>query len=114
MLLDNEVLHYSFLYSTNKAFNNVFRFIIRLRTEVDYDALKRASKTAFKRYPYFCVKLVKKGDCYDVVFNDKDVIVAYSSKPLILRTKEANCHFVSIGCSGKEINIDVYHSLTDA
>lgn len=60
MLLGNEFLHYSFLYSTNRAFNNVFRLVIRLKTEVDYDALKRASKTAFKRYPYFCVKLVKK------------------------------------------------------
>lgn len=114
MLLCNEFLHYSFLYSTNIAFNNVFRLVIRLKTEVDYDALKRASKTAFKRYPYFCVKLVKKGDCYDVVFNDRDVKVIHSSSPIVLGTEEANCHFVSIGCSGKAIYIDVYHSLTDA
>lgn len=40
--------------------------------------------------------------------------VIHSSSPIVLGTEETNYHFVSIGCSGKEIYIDVYHSLTDA
>ena len=73
MLLDNEFLHYSFLYSTNKAFDNVFRFIITLKTAVDGSALQRAVISAFKRYPYFTVKLVSKDGGYDVVFNDNPI-----------------------------------------
>lgn len=114
MLLDNEFLHYSFLYSTNSSFNNVFWLIIRLKKEVDTEALKRASSVAFTRYPYLKVKLVSSPDGYDVVFNDKDVSVTPSSKMPILGTEDANHHYVSLGYNGKEILVDVYHSLTDA
>lgn len=114
MLLDNEFLHYSFLYSTNKAFDNVFRFIIKLKTAVDGSALQRAVIPAFRRYPYFTVKLITKDSGYDVVFNDNPIKVTEGPKPVCLGTYESNFHFVSVGFSGKEIHIDVYHSLTDA
>ncbi len=114
MLLDNEFLHYSFLYSTNKAFDNVFRFIITLKTTVDGSALQRAVIPAFRRYPYFTVKLITKEGGYDIVYNDNPIIVTEGLKPVCLGTAESNYHFVSVGFSGKEIYIDVYHSLTDA
>ena len=91
MLLDNEFLHYSFLYSTNKAFDNVFRFIITLKTAVDGSALQRAVIPAFKRYPYFTVKLVSKDGGYDVVFNDNPIKVTEGPKPVCLGTEYSRC-----------------------
>lgn len=114
MLLNNEFLHYSFLYSTNKNFDNVFRFIISLKNQVNDTALKRAVIKTFKRYPYFTVKLTASNNTYDVVFNDNPIVVTNGEKPICLGTKEANYHYISIGYNNKNIYIDVYHSLTDA
>lgn len=48
------------LYKSKKNNSYSMRFRIRLTDPIDADALRIAVDSAIKRYPYFCVRLIKK------------------------------------------------------
>lgn len=113
MLLNNRFMHYSFLYATNDNFHNVFRIIINMKEEIQEEMLQKAVNMAIRRYPYFSIRVVRKENGYDVVENDKPIVVYKGFKPPYLGTDETNGHFMAVGYEKKSLFIDCYHSLTD-
>lgn len=114
MLLDCQYEHYSFLYVNNKEMRFTYRIIVNLKDTVDFSAMRKAVDTAIKRYPYFSVKVVKHGNEYDVVPNEKPIPVINSSDSVCLGTDETNGHLIAVCCENNTVNFDFYHGLTDA
>lgn len=113
MFLDNSFMHDSFLYATNSSFHNVFRIIICMKEEVQGEVLQYAVNRAIKRYPYFAIKVEKHETGYDIVKNEKPIVVYRGFQAPCLGTLETNDHFIAVGYEGSHLFIDCYHSLTD-
>ncbi len=111
--MKNMICKNQFLYSSWDTFSNVIRRKVGLYKDIEFDVLNEAVQEAAVRYPYFCRKIVKIVDEYDVVFNEAAVPVCKGDTPLILGSREANGHFMAVSCAGNEIIFDIYHSMTD-
>ena len=58
------------IYAAGKDLHNTIRTIIEMTEPVNSDALREAAALAITRYPYFSVKLVRRGEEYVMIHND--------------------------------------------
>jgi len=89
------------------------RFRIRLSSPVDADVLRNAVDSTMKRYPYFCVRLLKKGDEFVFADNQNPVVIADVPNGTELNAAESNYHMISFSGYDNWIVMDVFHGLTD-
>ena len=102
------------LYKSKKNNSYSMRFRIRLTDPIDADALRNAVDTTMKRYPYFCVRLIKKGEEFFFANNPSPIVIANSPKGTELNTAESNYHMISFSGYDNWIVMDIFHGLTDA
>ncbi len=101
------------LYVSDKDISNVMCLRLRMRDAIDGEILKNAVKTTAIRYPYFCVKLKKKGRDYFFEKNDRTVVVIDSERGVELNSEESNYHLLSVSWHEDRLVLYMSHALTD-
>ena len=101
------------LYKSKKNNSYSMRFRIRLSDPIDADALRNAVDSVMKRYPYFCVRLLKKGEEFVFADNKSPVVIADTPKGAELNAAESNYHMISFSGYDNWIVADIFHGLTD-
>ncbi len=109
----DRIIRNEFLYRSWDTYSHMLRAKVILKEKVDLNLLTRAVQKAKERYPYFCKKVLRRGDDYEIVFNEAPAPVYEGSKGICLGSDEANGHFFSVCCKDRSIWIDLYHSMTD-
>ncbi|MBR1796986.1 MAG: hypothetical protein IJ757_03100 [Clostridiales bacterium] len=101
------------LYTSEKVFAMTIRVRVTMKEDVDIDVLKSAANVAIERYPYFRKEVVLGEDGgYDLIPNDREVVVLRTSAKLPdLCTEEVNRHLLYIDCEGRDIYLNISHSM---
>ncbi len=100
-------------YAAGDDLWNTIRTAVTLKEPVDTAALEEAAKRTAERYPYFSVKLARRGDQYLLEHNDAPFVIAKGSRPLRLNSAESNGHLVSLCAEGSRLFLDSTHFLMD-
>ena len=101
------------LYKSKNNNSYSMRIRMQLTDPIDADALRNAVDITMKRYPYFCVRLLKKGDEFVFADNQSPVVIADTPKGKELNAAESNYHMISFSGYDNWIVMDVFHGLTD-
>ena len=101
------------LYKSKNNNSYSIRIRIRLTDPIDADILRNAVDNTMKRYPYFCVRLLKKGDEFVFVDNQSPVVIANVPQGTELNAAESNYHMISFSGYDNWIVMDIFHGLTD-
>ena len=109
----DRILRNEFLYRSWDTYSHMLRAKVILKERVDLSLLTKAVQKAKERYPYFCKKVLRRGDDYEIVFNEAPAPVYEGSKGICLGSDEANGHFFSVCCKDRSIRVDLYHSMAD-
>ena len=101
------------LYQSEKLFSHTVRIHVRMKDEVDIAVLDQAVNRAIKRYPYFAVRVsVDEDGGYVLLPNDKRIAVMPTGKRMPnLGSKAVNEHLVYADCKGKDIYLNISHSM---
>lgn len=110
----NRIVCNDLFYFNFDDFSHVMRSRVTLRCDgIDgrllYDAVQRAAA----RYPYFCKKIIRHGEEYEIAHNDAPIPVNAGSKPVLLGSGEAGGHLLSVSYVNRTIIFDISHNLTD-
>ena len=102
------------LYQSEKFFAQSVRIHVRMKDEVDVNALDKAVNTAIRRYPYFAVKVtVDEDGAYVLVPNDKKIVVMPTADKLpSLGDGSINDHLLFVDYSGKDIYFNISHTMS--
>lgn len=100
------------LYSLSWGKCNIMRVRVRMRDLVEPKAMRHAVDMTMKRYPYFCVELMK-DDEYYFAENDRPIVITTSLAGVDLNTPESNYHLVSFSWEDNWIIMDISHAITD-
>lgn len=87
--------------------------MIRLRDPIDRSVLRKAVDMTMQRYPYFCVRLRKKGRQYVFAENTQPVVISDTLKGTELNSESSNYHMIAFSAEGDRIVLDLFHGLTD-
>ncbi len=104
---------YRFLYLSTKTHPKVIRLRVRMRDQIDPDALEAAVETTMRRFPYYAVALRRDGDRFVFEPNDRPVRVLRASDAFALNAPETNGHLIAFSWADDRIVLDVFHGLTD-
>lgn len=99
----------------DSKYNNIFRFTLILKENINANILKNAIKKALEIYPSYKVK-IKDGLFWNYfIENKKDIIVEKDNKKILKRInfKKNNDYLFKISYIKNKINLDIYHVLTD-
>lgn len=101
------------LYKISILSKYVIRTKVKMKDQVDIDALRKAVNIATRRYPYFMVKVkIDDEGSYVFVPNDNDIVVVQTSKKNPdLCTEEVGLHLLYVDCTDKEIYFNISHAL---
>ena len=101
------------LYRVGKRIRYTVRIKVTMKEDVDIDILRVSVNKAINRYPYFRVKIILDDDGgYNLIPNNKDIVVIETRDNLPkLGSEEVNNHLLYIDTKGKEIYINICHSL---
>ena len=86
---------------------------VELQEEIDSEILQKAVDTAFRRYPYFSIRLLLRNGEFVLIPNLMPHKVVVGDTPVILGSEEVNYHLVVVSCSGNRIFFHVSHCITD-
>lgn len=89
------------------------RILTKLKETVDKKSLEYAVDKAIKRYPYFCIKVVRDSGELLSVPNELPIVVYEGPEVYPLGSDEVNRHLLAISFYKKEINFYVSHVITD-
>ena len=103
----------SIFYAAGRDLQNTIRMCIILKEPVDSGALKNAVQKAAVRFPYFCVRLARKGEEYVLEENSLPFVVSEGGKTVALGSSQSNGHLFAFACDGCRLYIDSVHFLTD-
>ena len=101
------------LSRSGKMIKYSVRIRVTMKDDVDIDVLRKSVNTAIKRYPYFRKQIIVDIDSsFDLIDNDKDIVVIETSDNLpLLGSEKVNKHLFYADCDGKDINFNISHSL---
>ena len=101
------------LYAADNNLFNTIRTKITMTEPVNHNALRSAVDSAITRYPYFAVKLVKRGEQYVMVSNNESIVISSGGKAITLGSAASNYHLLAIAYTTDSIYIDTSHFITD-
>jgi len=101
------------IYAAGKNLLNTIRLISEMTEPVNADALRKAAGLAIKRYPYFSVKLVRRGEEYVMIHNDAPLTVTAGGRAIPLGGAESAGHLLALAYDKKTIFVDSSHFITD-
>lgn len=81
------------IYETTDAYPHSLRVTMTMKDMVDGEKLKQAVRLTMKRYPYFCVRLIREGEKYFFLENSQDLVVINSYETITLEVSAVNGHF---------------------
>jgi len=108
--LFSQVLYF---YPVTKKMGYTVRYIVRLKEEIDGNALRRAFDSAMERYPYLRLKWVKGLRNDSLVYNDAPLVVLNTDEALTLGEKQTNGHLLALSYKRRSIYINNSHGLVD-
>ena len=112
--VENKVVKNDLLYFKFDDFDHVMRHKIRLKTVIDGGILTDVVKKAQARYPYFCIRVLRSGEDYEIVHNDLPIPVREGETPVVLGSEENNGHFLAVSYTENVIIFDIDHNLADS
>ncbi len=89
------------------------RLEIKLNDFIDGKVLKNAVNKSIKKFPYFAVKVVKKGEEYVTEENSLPLVVYSGDKIFDLGSEKVNYHMLSVYYNKDDIVFFVSHVITD-
>ena len=101
------------IYALGKGVMNSFRVDITLTETIDPEILKIAISETVPRYPYFAVRLARRGEEYVWESNELPIVISKGRRALTLNSAESNYHAVALAYEGNRLYIDFSHYLTD-
>ena len=101
------------LYAAGPELVNTIRIGITLTEPVDEQALRSALSKAAQRYPYFAVRLSRRGEEYVLESNDLPFVVSPDGSTVTLGSAESNFHIFAFAYEGCRIYLDASHFFTD-
>ncbi len=101
------------LYAAGPELVNTIRIGITLTEPVQEQALRPALQKAALRYPYFAVRLVRRGEAYWMEPNDRPFILSPKGRTVTLGSQESNCHLFAFAYDGCRLWMDSTHFITD-
>ncbi|MBR5484989.1 MAG: hypothetical protein IKV41_00585 [Oscillospiraceae bacterium] len=113
MFFNNEFVHQALLYTGNDLLQYTFRVELRMKDDVNQDALRYAVDCTMQRYPYLAVKTEENETEIDIIHNESPVVICEGKTTPCLCTEAANRHFIAVPFEGNRIFLDVHHGLTD-
>jgi len=108
--LFSQVLYF---YPVTKTMGYTVRYIVRLKEEIDGEALRKAFDTTMKRYPYLRLKWQKAFMNDSLEYNDAPLVVLNTSEALTLGGAQANGHLLALSYKRRSIYINNSHGLVD-
>lgn len=112
--LDDQGKIYSL--AVNKNDTSIFRLSVLLKEKIEADILQRALELALEKYKAFKVKMRKGLFWHYFEENKKNPVISEENEYPFqkLNTEENNNYLFKVTYFDKKINIDFFHSLTDA
>ncbi len=84
-----------------------------IETKVEERLLKKALEKALAVYPLMGMSIVKEGEDFFFVPNERPVVITNSHMPVRPGTEEANGHSFAVSYTGCDMAFSVLHSMTD-
>ena len=101
------------LYAAGPGLTNTIRIGITLTEQVDEDALRLALTKTAPRYPYYAVRLTRRGEEYVMEPNDAPFVVSSEGRTVTLGSEESNYHLFAFAYDGCRLWLDGSHFVTD-
>ena len=101
------------LYAAGPKLVNTIRIGVTLKEQVNEQALRSALLKAAQRYPYFAVRLSRRGEEYVKESNDLPFVVSSGGRTVTLGSEESNFHVFAFAYEGCRIYLDTSHFFTD-
>lgn len=100
-------------YCLNEHISKSFRYIVRMKEDVDGDALRKALDKTMTRYPYLKKRIVADEKGYTLHENPLPLVVKESDEPLTLGGAESNYHLFGLTYYGQNIYFNNVHAIFD-
>ena len=100
-------------YCLNENISKSFRYIVKMKDDVDGEALARALDVTMTRYPYLKKRIIADEKGYRLEHNDLPLVVKESDKPMVLCGPESNYHLFGLTYLGKDIFFNNVHAIFD-
>ena len=100
-------------YAAGEHLHNTIRTRFVLTEPVEPMTLAQAAAYAASCYPYFAVKLVRRGEDFFLAANDAPYVITKGEAPLPLGGEESNFHLVSFSYAGCILYVNNVHFHTD-
>ena len=101
------------LYAAGPELANTIRIEITLTEPIDGQALRLALSKSAQRYPYFAVRLSRRGEEYVMEPNELPFVVSPHGGTVTLGSAESNFHVFAFAYEGCRIYLDTSHFFTD-
>lgn len=101
------------MYAAGPDLIHTIRTMITLTEPVNPQALDEAVRTAAERFPYFSVRLVRRGAEYRMEHNPRPFVISSGGKAVPLGGAESNDHLFAFAYEGDRLMIDTSHFITD-
>ena len=101
------------LYAAGPDLWGTFRIAVTLVEPVDPEALRYAADRAAERFPYFCVRLLRRGEEYVLEHNDLPFVISPEGWAAELGSEETNYHLFAFAWDGRRIYMDASHFMSD-
>ncbi|MBQ9384713.1 MAG: hypothetical protein IJT87_10810 [Ruminiclostridium sp.] len=101
------------IYAAGKDLLNTIRTVFVMTEPVDAEALRKAADLTVKRYPYFSVKLIRRGEEYVMVHNDAPLTITPDCRAIPLGGAESGGHLLALSYDKYRISVDSSHFMTD-
>lgn len=100
-------------YCLSEHVSKSFRYIVRMKDDIDGKALRQAIDKTMVRYPYLKKRIVADGKGYALTSNDLPIVVKESDEPLTLCGAESNYHLFGLTFYGQNLYFNNVHALFD-
>lgn len=100
-------------YCLSDQISKSFRYIVRMKDDIDGEALRQAIDKTMVRYPYLKKRIVADEKGYSLTSNDLPIVVKESDEPLTLCGAESNYHLFGLTYYGQNIFFNNVHALFD-
>jgi len=103
-----------YFYGASKDAPNTYRICVEMQDEVDEAILRHAVQKAKDRYPYFCVKVVRKNQELMLEENNEEFVISQDDKNVVLGGTASNGHLLAFSYEKDRICFDCFHGLADS
>lgn len=100
-------------YCLNENISKSFRYIVKMKENIDGEALRKALDITMTRYPYLKKRIVADEKGYSLMDNDLPLVVKESDKPMTLCGQESNYHLFALTYYGKDMFFNNVHAIFD-